>query len=166
MKRLSILFLFVSTIALCSCEKEPSYGEPSKSTHSFYVENKLDQTIIVSFSDIASTTLTNELDPDYQLNHYHNIYVEPNSRVLARYFDRSLYKTSEALNAFQYEDVLYVTQPLRGQCRLRNEALPLPQSNLELWRDIYWSYVQKSKYEAEYTLVVDQELWDAAFPEK
>lgn len=163
MKRLSILFLFVSTIILCSCEKEPSYGEPSKSTHSFYVENKLSEPIKVLVSWVCEENPYNELSPDYQLNFYKTVTIEPNARLKVRYFDRSLYKNSEALNAFIYDEVLYATDN-RGSCLLVNENDR--KSQLQLWSNDYWDYVQLDTYNAIYTLVVDQELWDAAFPEK
>lgn len=163
MKRLSILFLFVSTIALCSCEKEPSYGEPSKSTHSFYVENKLSEPIRILISCVCEKDPYNELSPDYQLNFYDKVTIEPHQRLKVRYFDRSLYKNSEALNAFIYDEVLYATDN-RGSCLLVNENDR--KSQLQLWSNDYWHYVQLNTYTAEYTLVVDQALWDAAFPEK
>lgn len=150
--------------ALCSCEKKPSYGEPSKSTHSFYVENKLSEPIRILISCVCEKDPYNELSPDYQLNFYEKVTIEPNQRLKVRYFDRSLFKDSEALNAFIYDNVLYVTGKYRHSCLLINENSR--KSQLQLWSNDYWDYTQLDTYNAIYTLVVDQALWDAAFPEK
>lgn len=163
MKRFTWLIALCTAITLSACEKQPSYGEPSKSTHSFYVENKLSEPIKVLVSWVCEENPYNELSPDYQLNFYKTITIEPNDRLKVRYFDRSLYKNSEALNAFIYDEVLYATDN-RGSCLLVNENDR--KSQLQLWSNDYWHYVQLNTYTAEYTLVIDQELWDAAFPEK
>ncbi len=164
MKRLTFLCLLACMSAFCSCEKQPSYGEPSKSTHSFYVENKLSEPIRILISCVCEKDPYNELSPDYQLNFYKKVTIEPNQRLKVRYFDRSLFKNSEALNAFIYDNVLRSTEKHRHNCMLIDEYDR--KSQLLLWSNDYWDYFQLNTYTAEYTLVVDQALWDAAFPEK
>lgn len=150
-------------ILFCSCGKTTeTIPEKSRSTHSFYVDNRLSEKVTLYFVEMD---LENELSEDYQLNTYNDVFVYGNESLLVRYYDNSFYKDAEALNAFEYRVLKATHDPYATECYIKDfERSSNPYGvSKNLWRREYWSYRQKDKWNAEYTLVVDRKLIDELF---
>ena len=170
-------------------EEESFYGRTyryakSKSTHAFYIDNRLNERLFFTISEtplcvhlIANTPhdveLQTELSTEYAINFYSDITVEPNSKMLVRFYDRSVWHDAEALNAFYYPNVLYATdlkenplnqEHLRINGYLWEFKFRDNLRNPEVWIGDYWNYEQIDRWTAEYTLVVDEAFIRKLYP--
>lgn len=154
MKVKIILFtICVAVFASCTEPHDACTDEPEvrSSVHYFYVENKFDEDIRLEFNSIFYDNY--ELSEDYEINTYYKVMATRNDTTLVRVFDNVHYKnTSEALNCFYYP-IMISSEP-RHICTFEYSGYRSPS----VWNGEYWRFKRLNKYEASYTLVIDEDL--------
>lgn len=145
-------------VAVGACRHEcPGEDEAIRQgVHYFYVDNRLDEDIVLEFNTLAFDN--KELSGEYQINQYLQVRAFKDAVSLVRVYDKSLYRISlEALNCFYYS-VLFSSQP-RYTCVVNYKGRLSPS----IWSGAYWRYEQLNKWEAVYTLVIDEASMEELF---
>ncbi len=76
--------------------------------HYFYVDNRLDEDIVLEFNTLAFDN--KELSGEYQINQYLQVRAFKDAVSLVRVYDKSLYRISlEALNCFYLSCVVFLS---------------------------------------------------------
>lgn len=156
-----IILLACVALGIASCGKPHDHGEPKpdvkKGIHYFYVRNDLNEDVVLEFN--TSKWDNHELSEKYQINEYYKVRAFKQDTTLVRVFDDSLYEIElEALNCFYY-GTLFSADP-RYTCIMDYGGY----SSENLWKGEYWKYERLGKWEAKYTLTVDEKLLDSLFP--
>lgn len=160
--KVKIILWVCAVLALASCEKPHDHtgDTPRYSVHSFYVENQLDKTVQLKFDRALYSA--GDLSSEYEINKHFEVYAYPNTTTLVRVFDKG-YADKEAFNCFYYDYILYTVRKSRNDfCRILDPFTG--QVSTDIGNGEYWKYEQISKWEAKYTLIVDEELIGKLFP--
>ena len=197
MKRIFVIMVAIASV-LSSCNNtevdESFYArnyvrEKSKSTHAFYIDNRLDKRLcfIISETPIClhprhlytsvesqrTAHYLTELSTECRINFHNEISVEPNTKMLVRFYDRCAWPDEEAFNAFYFQRVLDATDPrsLMNKEHVKVNGFmwefiydfgKIPSQ--EVWIGDYWNYEQIDTWTAEYTLVVDEAFIRKLYP--
>lgn len=162
-----LLFVAFLGIALTSCKKDeprmPSVDDyqHEKVPHYFYVQNNLSKHLKFEFNSVSYEPENDFLLDDFTINHHYKVTAFRNQKTLVRvYYQYRGAFNNEALNLFYYT---YGT-PLNETIIKMQDPESRVNFKDNLWNGEMWDYEQKGKYEAEYTLVVDEEFLKTLTP--
>lgn len=158
MKRLILLALLGLSLLSCKEATEPA-PEPQKNAgiHYFYIQNNLPKNVNLTFNTSSRDNVL--LDKEHLINDFYKVIAFSEDKTLVRVFrnvEPIFYYDREPLNCFYYP-TLPESFMESAICRFHH-----PETNNRaydnLWSGKFWKYKQTSKWEAEYTLIVDEEL--------
>lgn len=159
--KVKIILWVCAVLALASCEKPHDHTGDTpnvkKGVHYFYVNNSLNKDVVLEFNN--SRWDNDELSTEYEINKYYKVRAFKQDTTLVRVFDDSFYEIDlEPLNCFYYRTLM--SSDPRYKCIVNNGSY----LSENIWKGEYWKYERLSKWEAKYTLIVDEELIGKLFP--
>lgn len=121
------------------------------------MNNTLNEDVVLEFNN--SRWDNEELSVKYQINEYNKVRAFSKDSTLVRIFDNSFYEIDlEPLNCFYYRTLF--SSDARYKCIM----VYGDHTSENIWKGEYWKYERLSKWEAKYTLTVNDELIEKFFP--